>query len=88
MTDLASAAFRLALRGKAVFRLAPGSKEPMAGSHGHLDATTECDVARTWWVKEPNANIAMAHDSRIGTRNPPSLRVRRQPGVTYRLGCW
>jgi hypothetical protein len=44
--DLASAAFRLTLRQKAVFQLAQGSKEPMAGSRGHLDATLEVDVVR------------------------------------------
>ena len=66
MTALASTAFRLALRGKAVFRLAAGSKEPMAGSHGHLDASSECDVIRAWWAKEPNANIGMATGGRSG----------------------
>jgi len=64
MTELASVAFRLALRGKAVSRLAPGSKEPMKGSHGHLDATTEADVVRAWWTADPDANVAVATGAR------------------------
>ena len=60
MTDLASAAFRLALRGKAVFPLAPGSKVPSAGTHGLRDASKEADVARARWAKKRHANIGVA----------------------------
>ncbi len=60
MTDLASAAFRLALRGLAVFPLAEGTKIPVLGSSGVLDAVAHCDVARARWNKYPRGNIAVA----------------------------
>ncbi|MCH7888328.1 MAG: bifunctional DNA primase/polymerase [Proteobacteria bacterium] len=56
---LASAAFRLALRGLAVFPLAPGAKVPPAGSHGHLEASSDPDVTRARWTKTPNANLGI-----------------------------
>ena len=52
----ASSAFRLALRGRAVFPLAVGSKVPLPGSHGFLEANREADVARARWNKWPSAN--------------------------------
>ena len=58
--DLASAAFRLALRGTAVFPLGPGGKVPLPGSHGHKEASTDADVARVRWAKTPDANIGVA----------------------------
>jgi hypothetical protein len=64
MTDLASAAFRLPLRGLAVFNLAPGTKKPILGSNGLLDASSDWDVARTRWAKTPRANIAVATGAR------------------------
>ncbi len=65
MTDaLASAAFRYALRRVAVFPLTPGSKRPIQGSHGLLDATDDSDVARARWKRTPQANIAAATGSR------------------------
>ncbi|MEE8555150.1 MAG: bifunctional DNA primase/polymerase [bacterium] len=60
MTVLASAAFRLAMRGLHVFPLAPGTKIPIKGTHGCRGATQELDVVRTWWAKWPSANIAIA----------------------------
>jgi len=64
--DLASAAFRHALHGRAVFPLAAGSKKPVAGSHGLSDATREVDVIRVRWTKNPRANIGIATGSRSG----------------------
>ena len=66
MTALASAAFRLALRGVAVFPLAPGAKVPLPGSHGCLDASPDCDVARARWAKTPHANIGAATGRKSG----------------------
>ena len=60
MTNLASAAFRLALRGLRVFPLAPGTRIPMKGSHGYLDGTRDLDVVRAWWLASPTANIGIA----------------------------
>lgn len=58
--NLASAAFRLALKGLYVFPLTPGTKIPMKGTHGYRDATREVDVVRAWWAKWPMSNIAIA----------------------------
>ena len=66
MTNLASASFRYALRGFAVFPLAVGAKVPPAGSHGLLDATTDLDVTRARWLKAPNANVGAATGGRSG----------------------
>ena len=60
MTDLASAAFRLAMRGLHVFPLGRGSKIPVKGTHGCRGATQDLDVVRAWWAKWPSANIAIA----------------------------
>ncbi len=66
MTDLASAAFRYAFRGLAVFPLAVGAKVPAAGSHGLLDGTTDLDVTRARWEKTPRANIGAATGGKSG----------------------
>ncbi len=66
MTNLASAAFRYALRGLAVFPLAVGTKVPPAGSHGLLGGTTDPDVARARWEKTPHANIGAATGCKSG----------------------
>ncbi len=65
-SDLASAAFRLAMRRFAVFPLAAGAKVPPTGSHGCLDATTDLDVARARWKKFPCANIGVATGAKSG----------------------
>ena len=59
MTGLASAAFRLALRGLAVFPLTPGQKVPLLGSHGCHDGSTDSDIARARWKRSPNSNIGV-----------------------------
>ena len=64
MTDLASAAFRYAFRGLAVFPLAVGAKVPLAGTHGCLDGMTDLDVTRARWEKTPHANIGAATGSK------------------------
>ncbi len=66
MTDLASAAFRLALRGLAIFPLAVGAKVPPAGSHGLLDGTTDLDVTRARGLEHPCANIGAATGRKSG----------------------
>ncbi len=58
-SDLSSAAFGLALRGVAVFPLAPRQKVPLLGSHGCHDGSTDPDVARARWERWPNANIGI-----------------------------
>ena len=66
MTDLASAAFRYAFRGLAVFPLAVGAKVPLAGTHGLLDGMTDLDVTRARWEKTPHANIGAATGGKSG----------------------
>lgn len=60
MTALALAATRLAKRGMWVFQLAPGSKKPPRGSHGHLDASNDPAVVAEWWRRTPHANVGIA----------------------------
>ena len=63
---LASAAFRYALRGLAVFPLTPRTKIPLAGSNGCHDGNSDPDVTRARWQKSPDANIAAATGERSG----------------------
>ena len=46
--------------GWKVFRLVPRIKVPYRGSHGHLDATSDLDVIRSWWTETPEADVALA----------------------------
>jgi hypothetical protein len=41
-----------------LFPICPGSKRPLPGSHGYLDATTDVEQIEAWWRKTPEANIA------------------------------
>ena len=66
MTTLASASFRYALRGLAVFPLAVGAKVPLANSHGCLDGMTDPDVTRARWENTPRANIGAATGCKSG----------------------
>jgi len=53
------AALTYAQRGWAVFPCQPRTKLP-ATKNGVLDATTDAATIREWWVKWPNANVAIA----------------------------
>jgi len=53
-------ALRLASLGYRVFPLAPLSKQPLAGSRGVLDATSDAETIRAWWAEHPDANIGVA----------------------------
>lgn len=46
--------------GLAVFPLQAGSKEPLRGSRGFKDASTDPDQIRQWWRRFPSANIGLA----------------------------
>ena len=59
-TTLAEAALAYACMGWSVFPLAPRSKEPLKGSHGYKDATTDPAVVAQWWQRTPEANIGLA----------------------------
>lgn len=64
-TDLAEAAAAYARAGWPVFPL--DGKEPIRGSHGFKDATTDLDTVARWWTRLPDANI--------GTGIPATLCV-------------
>jgi hypothetical protein len=51
------AALEWASKGFAVFPIRPLAKEPLTGSNGHLDATTNPVTIRSWWTQTPDANI-------------------------------
>jgi len=57
---LGSRAVAYAAVGFKVFPLSPGTKVPLKGSHGHLDATTDEGIIRKWWHEQPQANIGLA----------------------------
>ncbi len=57
-TDLLSNALHYADWGWAVFPLV--GKQPLKGTHGFKDATTDAEVIRRWWTENPKANIGLA----------------------------
>jgi len=65
-----AAALRYAAAGWLVFPCKPGSKEPLT-RHGFKDATTDPAVIRAWWVRWPDANVAIA----TGAPGPDVLDV-------------
>ena len=58
-SELGRAALRLAGKGLAVFPCRPRDKRP-ATATGLKDATTDLDVIRQWWRREPQFNLAIA----------------------------
>ena len=60
-----SPAGRYAELGYRVFPCQPGSKAPLAGSHGCKDATTDTEQVEAWWTERPNGNIAIATDGLV-----------------------
>jgi hypothetical protein len=60
------AALRYAARGWPVFPIAAGQKMPKAGTHGHLDATTDPDTIRGWFAGKPHLNVGMATGQAAG----------------------
>lgn len=58
--NLLAAALEYAQRGWHVFPLAPGAKEPLKGTRGHLDATRDPAQISAWWAAQPDANVGVA----------------------------
>ena len=56
----ASIALEVANSGYKVFPLAPGSKKPLPGSHGCLDASDDAEQVDRWWSATPEANVGIA----------------------------
>ena len=61
IVDLGSHAIAYARARLDVFPVMPGGKEPLAKlvPHGHLQATSDVEQVRDWWVQEPEANIGI-----------------------------
>lgn len=59
-SELHQAALEWAARGVPVFPCAPGSKKPVPGSRGFLDATTDPEVIDRLWTEEPRLNVAIS----------------------------
>jgi putative DNA primase/helicase len=58
-TNMLDAALAYAERGWAVFPLAAGTKQPMAGSRGFKDASRDIEQITAWWNASPDANIGV-----------------------------
>lgn len=61
MSELGQAALDYAASGLHVFPCAPGEKGPAGWlvRNGQQDATTDAEVIRGWWKREPKANIGV-----------------------------
>lgn len=59
MNNTFNVAQRLADNGIKVYPLSPGSKVPVAGSHGEHDATNNPDTIKSWFNYNPNFNLAI-----------------------------
>lgn len=57
---IASVALWYAEQGLRVFPLRPGGKQPLPGSRGCLEATSDPDRIRAWWAATPEANLGLA----------------------------
>ena len=52
-------ALQLASQGLGIFPLAPNSKQPLEGTQGFHDATTDPDLIRQWFLDHPNCNYGI-----------------------------
>jgi len=58
-SPLHQAALDWAARGLPVFPCTPGTKKPLKGSRGFLDATTDIATIDAWWTQDPDRNVAI-----------------------------
>ena len=59
MNNTFNVAQSLAENGIKVYPLSPGSKIPVASSHGEHDATNDLDTIKKWFNYNPNFNLAI-----------------------------
>ena len=59
MNNTFDVAQSLAENGIKVYPLSPGSKIPVASSHGEHDATDDLDTIKKWFNYNPNFNLAI-----------------------------
>lgn len=59
MNNTFNVAQSLAENGIKVYPLSPGSKIPVASSHGEHDATDDLDTIKKWFDYNPNFNLAI-----------------------------
>lgn len=59
MNNTFNVAQSLAENGIKVYPLSPGSKIPIASSHGEHDATDDLDTIKKWFNYNPNFNLAI-----------------------------
>lgn len=59
MNNTFNVAQSLAENGIKVYPLSPGSKIPVAGSHGEHDATDNLDTIKSWFNYNPNFNLSI-----------------------------
>ncbi|MBX3449555.1 MAG: DUF3987 domain-containing protein [Planctomycetaceae bacterium] len=58
-------AYRLSKLGYRLFRLAPQSKVPLAGSEGCKEATCDDGQIADWWEERPDANLGLSTDGSV-----------------------
>lgn len=81
--SLHSAALYYAEQGLRVFPLSPGTKIPIKGSGGCLDATSDPEQVNAWWTANPAANIGIATGHLIDVVDIDGLK-----GQTSRAKNW
>lgn len=54
------AALWFAEQGLRVFPITPGTKIPFKGSNGCLSASSNAELIRDWWDRDPDSNIGIA----------------------------
>lgn len=78
-TPLLEAALYYAERGLPVFPCRPRSKKP-ATPNGFKDATTDPEIIRAWWSKNPKYNIGLAIGDGLGVLDQDREKVDTSTG--------
>jgi hypothetical protein len=76
-----------AKNGLAVFPLTPNTKIPLAGSRGHLDATTDLNRIDMWWTENADYNIGAVPASKNCTVIDTDEKDDRKGGTHFDALC-